>query len=507
MSTDNSKTKQKRRSPLSGPDVRRDGRNRAGRAVYDEVHTNKVYQTMQYIGTASHARLSRFMRSPYFNHSKIMLVLCDTLMEHIEQKKEGFKRQQVWRKLFPNTPYDDVYFRKACSALLELVERFMAQEAFDQNQNRQNSALVDFIASHQVAPLYNSVVNHLRDQVLRKPYCTIEDYYQAYLLERRYYQIMDYDTKLNQRANLEDISRNLDICYLTEKLRMECAALTQKKVSGQRYDLAFTNQLVEELRKYPIDQYPELATYYYSYLTLLEEDDITHYDNLRRMLALYGALMPRKEAIELYDSAMNYCIGKVNKGNRDFLHAYYELSKEATEKRIFVENGIIAPLRFNNMVIIAVRAGEMEWAEQFIHDMKVHLPPDSRDNITAFNLARVYLYQKQFGRSIELLRNVEYEDIGINLISKTIQIISYYELDEMEALDSFTDAFKTFLNRQKNIAELHRTAHLNLIKYVKRLLRIQPRDSAAVEKLREAALKDKFSTVNHDWLMEKINEL
>jgi hypothetical protein len=507
MSTDKSENKPKRKSPLSDFAKRRTVRAHKGTLQADEVYSNKLYLTMQFLDPAAFVRLSRFMRSPYFNQSKILVALCDIMLNHIEQKKEGFGRQKVWKKLFPNEPYDDVYFRKACSDLLELIQRFMSQESFEQNRHRQQASLVDYITSRKVSTLYNSVVNNLREKVLQKPYCTVEDYYQAYILERRYYQIVDYDTKLNIRANLENISRNLDVCYLTEKLRMECAALTQRKVSGQRYDLAFTPQLVAELSNFPVNQYPELATYYYSYLTLLEEDNVEHYHNLRRMLEQYGANMPHKEAVELYDAAMNYCVGKTNKGNRDFLKEYFELSKEATEKLIFIENNQIAPLRFINIVIIAVRAGQMQWAEQFIHDMKGYLPPESRENITAFNLARVYLYQKQFGRSIELLRDVEYEDIGINVISKTIQVISYYELDEFDALDSFTEAFKTFLTRQKNLGEHQKLTYLNLIKHVKRLMRIQPNDKVAIEKLREEVLRDKSVTVNHDWLMEKINEL
>ena len=47
----------------------------------------------------------------------------------------------------------------------------------------------------------------------------------------------------------------------------------------------------------------------------------------------------------------------------------------------------------------------------------------------------MYRYQNNFDKVLSLLRDVEYEDIGYNLISKAILIITYYELDELDALD------------------------------------------------------------------------
>ncbi len=44
-------------------------------------------------------------------------------------------------------------------------------------------------------------------------YRTVDYYYKAYAIERQYYQMMDFDVKLDVRANLEEISRNLDLFY------------------------------------------------------------------------------------------------------------------------------------------------------------------------------------------------------------------------------------------------------------------------------------------------------
>ena len=217
--------------------------------------------------------------------------------------------------------------------------------------------------------------------------------------------------------------------------------------------------------------------------------------------------MPQKEAVELYDSALHYCTGKLNKGIRLFLQEYFDLFENAIEKDIFLEKGELAPWRFNNIIGVALRLGKLDWAENFINKYKSYLPPDNQENTYTFNLARVYFYQNKFEKVLALQRNLEYEDIGYNLISKSMLVLTYYELDEQDALDSFTESFRVFLNRHKNLPQQRRRSYLNLLKYVRRLTRLTPGDKEGVGRLRDEITREKATTVNHEWLLEKLDEL
>ncbi len=106
-----------------------------------------------------------------------------------------------------------------------------------------------------------------------------------------------------------------------------------------------------------------------------------------------------------------------------------------------------------------------------------------------------------------MLKTIDYEDIGYNLISKMMLLITYYELDKVEELDSFTEAFRVFLNRHKHLPQPRRVSYLNLIKYTRRLMRLSPGDKTAIDRLRDEINREKASTVNHEWLLEKLDEL
>lgn len=469
--------------------------------------SNKLYQTLRCLQPADFRRLLKFLKSPYFNQSKTMVRLCEILLDSIEQGEQGFDRQNIWQRVFPEEIYDDVSFRKYCSDLLKLVEGFMAQESVANNHVRQNVNLLEFVVQRKIEPLYNSAFRQARSDMFQYRYHSLEYFRSAYEVERLYYSMMDFDVKLNKRANIEEISYNLDHFYWIEKLKLYSSALSQKRTGNFQYDLKFNEEILSYLNNISIEEVPELAIYYYSFLTLFEEEKDEHYFNLRKLLDTYGVIMPKQEAIELYDSALHYCIGKLNKGNQVFLREYFDLFEDGLEKGIFIANDELATWRFNNAIAVALRLGKLDWAEQFIEKYKKYLPLETQQNTYTFNLARVYRYQRKFDKVLVLLRNLEYEDIGYNLISKTMLLNAYYELDEHDALESFMESFRAFLNRNKNISQQRRKSYLNLLKYVRRLTRIKPGDKSAIEKLREEIIREKANHVNHEWLLEKISEL
>jgi hypothetical protein len=475
--------------------------------TYLNLHSNKIYLVLRQLDETERRRLMKYLYSPYFNQSKTYAKLCQFLLEHIERGMPGFNRELAWNKLFPGEPYDDVNFRKYCSDLLKQVEGFMAHEVMARDEARQAIDALEYVAQRKIEPLFSSVLRRANAELEKKQYRSLDYYRNAYAIQRHCYTMMDYDVKVNVRANIEEISYNLDVFYWIEKIKLYSSALSQKKTGNYQYDILFIDEILDYLRKFPLADVPELTIYYYTFLTLYEEENTEHYYKLRSLLDSYGALMPKTEAVELYDSALHYCTGKLNKGNRVFLQEYFDLFENAIQKGIFLENDELAPWRFNNIIGVALRLGKLDWAENFVENYKNYLPADTRENTYPFNLARVFLYQKKYDKVLSLLQNVEYEDIGYNLISKAMLIITYYELDEFDTLDSFTESFRVFLNRHKNLPHQRRKGYLNLIKYTRRLTRLAPGDKAAAEKLKQEITREKAAVVNHEWLLEKLDEL
>lgn len=480
---------------------------RSKKSSPSEQYSNKLWQTLRCLNHEQHIRLLRFLRSPYFIMSKTMAPLCEALVRLIERGSDGFDRQQVWGRIFPGEAYDDVNFRKYCSDLLRLIAEFMAQEMVANDDAKKALNTFTFAVEHKIEPLLPSALRQAKTTLSQKTYRSVDDFLNAYSIEHHYYNMMQFEVKLDTRTNLEEISIQLDLFYWIEKLKLFSARLSHQRTGNYAYDLHFMEQILAFLRDYPVENIPELAIYYYSFLTLYEREEVSHYYNFRRLLDQHAIVMPQKEAIDLYDTALHYCTGKINRGDRSFFQEYFDLFEDGIQKRIFLQNGELATWRFTNIVAAALGLGKLDWAENFVKKYKDYLPADSRQNTYAFNLARVYRFQKKHDEVLDLLQNVEYDDIGINLISKMTLLITHYERKDHEVLDSFIDSFRVFLNRHKQIPQQRRIGYLNLLKYTRRLIRIRPGDKIALAKLRDEVGSERVAIVNHEWLIEKLQEM
>lgn len=478
----------------------------SGKPQKSELYTNKVWHTLQCLSREQRIRLIRFLRSPYFINSKNMAPLAQWLIRHIELGNAGFDRKLAWERIFPGEPYDDVNFRKLCSELMKHTGIFMAHESLGADEVRMAIEVLNFSIQHKVEPVLSGAMRQARLLLEDKNYRSFGDFLANFKIERLHYAMMNFAVRIDARANLEELSNQLDLFFLLEKLKIFSAAISQQRTGSFKYELKFQEPILGFLKDYPVEDVPELALYYYSFLTLFEGEDVSHYFKFRRLLDRYATLMPQQEAVELYDSALNYCTGMINKGDRAFFQEYFNLFEQAINKGVFIQNGEFAAWRYTNIVAAALGLGKIDWAEDFVHKYKQYLPTDTRENTYTFNLARVYRFQKKFNEVLELLQNVEYEDIGVNLISKLTLLITYYERKDYEVLESFLESFRVFLNRHKNIPLQRRSSYLNLIKYTRQIIRIAPGDKMVVEKLKNKIRENKATIVNYEWLLEKLEE-
>jgi len=104
------------------------------------------------------------------------------------------------------------------------------------------------------------------------------------------------------------------------------------------------------------------------------------------------------------------------------------------------------------------------------------------------------------------LYKVSYEDVWYNINAKTLQIASYYELDEFDALESLLQAFKMYIRREKSLSSDRKIHYLNLIKFTSALMKINTKEQLKVLKLKEEILATK-GVVSKPWLLEKVEAM
>ncbi|MEZ4981334.1 MAG: hypothetical protein R2769_07055 [Saprospiraceae bacterium] len=107
---------------------------------------------------------------------------------------------------------------------------------------------------------------------------------------------------------------------------------------------------------------------------------------------------------------------------------------------------------------------------------------------------------------MDQLRNVEYDDITYSLNSKAFLTWAYLELDEIELLMFHIESFRTFINRHKDIHGNRKKRYLHFLKFAKKLSKIFPGDTKAIQKIKsDLEVAKAEGVVGINWIREKIS--
>ncbi len=475
------------------------------------MENTKLYNILEYFDKYEHNRLYKYLNSPYFNKHEAIINLYELLRKNLFSKlPKPLDKEKLWKKIYKDQPYDDVKFRKLVSDLLKLVEGFLAQEVYQENPLHQATYLLEAVKRKKMEKLYNTAITAANRLSTKQNFRTASYYFYRYQIEKSFYDLKQgISFKRDERGNLEEIINNLDWFYLAEKLKYYCDIQSQKTVVSHEYKLLFIDEIIEHLKKFhnAYEGIPLISLYYHIYLTQVETENEDHYFTLKSLIEQHIEELPKEDANYIYNYALNYSIRKVNQGKRKFLREYYDTFQQSLDNElIFETGGVLSPWHFRNSIFSALRLEEYDWVENFINQYGEKLPEGMRENAISFNLSMLYFYQKKYDKVIELLREVEYDDYSYNLVSKSMLIATYYEIDEYDPLDSLLESFRAYLNRHKNLPQSRRDLYMNLIKFTKKLSRIRPGDKEELKKLK-AEIDNTKGIASEKWLREKIAEL
>ncbi len=462
----------------------------------------KLYRTLSVLKTTELNRLQKYLKRRYSSAGlkALTLHLIDCLKQGTAPEK-----QAVWEALEPTRPYDDKQFRKACTDALRDIEVFLGIEAFQADQMLASTMQLQALSRRELKSLYKTQLARVRKLAERHPIRSADFFYYLYRIEQSDYQMNQSSLRRFNVANLDEIMKNLDTFYVIEKLRYQCEVLSRSSFVEHEYSRVLIDEILQLVDAGEFSDNPVVGIYHKIILSHLEPEDESHYFDLKQALRDHARILEPLRMKEVYDSALNYCNRKINQGKDHFLQESFYLYRRVLDEELILVDGYITHWTFKNVVVLALRLHEYDWAEAFIHDFGQRIEPVFRENAITYNRAQLLFYRSNFAEALRLLQKVEYQDVTYNLGAKTMLLATYYELGEWDALDAMGQSFKAYINRKKHtIQEGRRRSYLNLISFTTRLAAISDRDRVAMERLFDRFDNTKQIASAH-WIREKMN--
>ncbi len=445
--------------------------------------------------------LRKVVRSPYFNQRDDVSQLFDCIDKTLNSRLPDLSKEKIFEKIYPNQKYDDVLIRQLMSYLYKVIQKYLITEGVLQNEMESQLYLTHALRQRNADRIVEKQLNDSLEIIEKQGFKNAKYHYLKYKLHTENYDYLN-SKKRNIGDSLQEQSEELDFFYISESLRQACIISAQQTISKQVYNQLFIDVVVErvmQMNNIPIS----VSAYFYALNTLNKPEKEEYFHQLKEIIVNNSFAFPENELRDLYIVATNYCIRRLNQGEKIFGKEALELYLSRLENNVLLENGVLPIYTYKNILTAALKSEEYEWAERFLYDFKQYLPEKERENIFQYNLALFYFRTGKYSEAMTLLQKVNLNDVLYNLDARRLLARIYYDLDETNALQSLIESSKVYLHRQKGIG-YHHDMYTNFFRFLEKMMKMDMKKAEARLILR-GEVEGTQLLAEREWLLQKLS--
>ncbi len=430
-----------------------------------------LWQTCAALTRLERKHVGQWLRSPFFCRRGQPRNLFEYLHHCLESGIAPDTERACFHVSGAGTPCGLKDLRLVMSELLAQIEHFLVYREKFESPGNFDISLAAAYRKRGLEKHFRQSLQSARIQWARRP-CRHAEYFDAQAdIEYELYQHLSADRR-TEALNLQALSDQTDTAYIARKLRQACMALSHQTVYKADYSFGLLDAVLDHVhRNESLQQVPAVGLYFYCYTFLTSPEGEKYFVRFKTQLLDQQDQLPADEQRNLHLLAINFCIRKINQSQARFSREALDLYRSALKAGLLLENGLLSHFAYNNIVAIALKVGDTDWVETFIHEYAPVLEKKHREASFHLNLARVEYARRNLKSSLLHLQQADYKDLINNLIAKTLQLKIYYETDEFDALDAHLQSMQTFIRRQRVIG-YHKTNYLNIIRYARRLMQL-----------------------------------
>lgn len=479
------------------------------------MHSSKLFQVFN---SFSNKEFSEFIKycSVRIDSRSVQEKFLELILKHKNNlNSKNLNKEVVFKNMFPNAQYKDVKIRELISEFYKYARAFLAKEEFINSEFMEALFLLKQLRKKKLNNIYEIELKKLKKAVDKGNIKDAEFYRKQFLIAEEQHVNEGYKQTRNFNKPLQDLIDQLDIYYLSMKMRSVCEMQNYERIIGKKYKYHLLDELIDivEKKEDSLIDVPSINIYHMVHRILKDQKD-EDYISLKNEILKHKDSFSKSELFGLYTFLSNFCIQKCNRGENKYLNELFDIYKLLLKNELLLENNVLKHTAYKNIVSLACRIKEYKWAKSFIEDYKDHLLLKYKENAYNYNRAYLLCELEKNDETLALLNSVEFTDSHYAIDSKFILLKTYYALDEKDALEYFLISFFSYLKRNKDISENYRKGALNFLSLFKKIS--QTNWSKGVlgkekfgEKVKdlELSVKEKEPVLNKTWLLEKVEEL
>jgi hypothetical protein len=419
-----------------------------------------------------------------------------------EKRPTSISREKIHASIYPSTAFKDKTIRYLLTDVNKLIFEFFSFKQLTKKPRQQQALLLEELSERKCTKAFDKTYNQELKRIENSAQVdtsALQFKYELHSLKAK----SELESGKRSSDVFEESSLYLDNYFVAKKLQISAEKINLNFILKKEWNDPFLKTTLEQIDAGLFNHSPYILLYRLIIQSLTNPEKETVFDQLKKEVPKLLGRLSESELSDLYQYLLNYCIRRINAGRLIFQNELLAVYQSALENGALLTNERISQWDFKNVVTIALRTKTLDYAREFIHRYKQHLPSDQRTNALAYNLANLHFSAGDYRDAIKQLQKVDLDDVFYRLDARSILLKSYYELDDTDALYYHGTAFRSFLNRNRKISDNQRKLYLNLIKHTLSLTKARG-DKSRLE-LIEKRVKENPNVADLNWLKEKMS--
>lgn len=448
-------------------------------------------------------QLSLWLNCPLHHAHEPSLKLFEYL--YTSQREKGhLPAKNELPNPWPAGSLSPLQLRKYRSLLLESVESYLAWQQWSQYSEQKPNEL---LYAYRKKGLFNNLkkrVRSTRRQIEKQQRWGADQLEADFKREEIALVAETMDNRRLVQPFIEAENRLLR-WQTAERLRKAVSTLARAQTSGSPIPIPLLEAYLELVEATPsLMALPPISLYYHACRLYQQQpsDQIDHFAALTDLLPQFLEGFPPQEQSDLLKLTINQAIRKINRNPQiDTLRIALELYQLGIDRALLFEGGQLSVFTFNNLLGIAFRLQEIDFARRFLYNFGNRLAKEHQKEVIAFNTARLCYAEKNYRKALVSLQNIDYQDPFDLLNARMLQIRIYYESEEYQALADLIRATRALLRRRK--LGYHQENFRNNLRLTQRLLQLNWSDPKAASRL-EQQIRTISPLSEREWLLQQL---
>ncbi len=455
------------------------------------------------LSTSETKEFKKFLDSPFFNSRADVCQLFSHYMNAESFLIPELNKEKLFENIYPAEPYNDAKLRHLLSYLVKLVKTYYAQVTYRSQPIQQQLDLQSKLKEKGLMRAFEKEWIKTERQINHQSIRNGSYYQKMYELDLQKTEHL-FKQKRQGELGTQKIVDHILIYFVTGVLQRSCSILTHQKMSSTVEAFPLLDHVMKMVHAFSLEKNPAVAVYYYSILIMKEPEQEEYYNRLKQKLNEHWQVFPISELKSIYLIAINHCIQKINSGKASYVREAFDFYRRGLEKEVFLDDNILSPFTYKNILKLGVRLKEFDWIDQFLDDYRPYLDPKDRKNHYTYCRAVFYFNKSDYTEVRALLQKVTFKDKLYELDVRRMLLIIYYEQNEITALESLLNSFQVYIRRQTGLG-YHKENYLNLIRFVRKFLKSNMGNKKTKQKLK-SEIENTLALAERQWLLSLLKD-